>query len=202
VLARPVVGGRGNREIPWVAVATGREGGRFTLAGASDREADAALVAAARDNTVGIPWSWNVAAERGFLWFKRPSMLRAYGDLGVSATEMETDGGGVDDLSTEVLLDAAALRAAAETLRSPSIAVAVPKRGWLLACAAEPGDLGANTALLEAAAGIASRGGGHAICGSAALFVRDGVPMGYESRAAGGGAISLTGPDESAWPPG
>ncbi|MEZ4241302.1 MAG: hypothetical protein R3F59_35120 [Myxococcota bacterium] len=197
-LARPLVGEGGDAEIPWVGVASGHAAGRFVLAERSEPAVDRSLVAEAGEHLRGLPWSWSVAEQSGFLWFKKPSLLRAYGDLGVSATEMATDGGGVDDLSTEVLLVPKALREAAEQLRAGTLAVIVPKRGWLLAKAAEPGDLGATSALFQMETGIAQRGGQHALCATTVVFVRDGVPVGVEVRA-GGGYVSLSPPSEAAW---
>src|SRR5262245_58728938 len=94
-------------EIPRVAVATGMaEGGGLELARREGLTAGDArrLIAEAEANSAKGPRSWTVAEKSGFI-FKKPSLLRAYGDLGIPVREMATDGGGVDDLSSDLVLD-------------------------------------------------------------------------------------------------
>lgn len=204
VVCRPLLGQRSRfkgGDVPAVAVATGRANGRFELAQSAGLAAGArsALVEQARANTANTPCQWTVAEERGFLWWKRPSMLRAHGDLGVDVIEMTTGEMGVDDLSSDLLLVPAAMRAAAQVLGAGTLIAAVPKRGWLLVGAGAPGEIFKSAPLLDAAGGIASRGGSHAIAGSSVFFVEDGVVVGVESRGASSGGISLDRPDETAW---
>lgn len=194
------MGGHVNDDSVCVAVATGREGGDFTYAQRDGRDPAELklLIDEARNATLDTPSSWTVAEESGFWIFKKPSLLRAYGDLGVSPIEMETDGGGIDDLSTDLLLKPSAWGEATEKLGS-DLAVVVPKRGWLMVAVGTPGNIHATTKLFELGKGIASRGGRHAITGSTVIFMSGGLPSGVEVRSATEGYISLMKPDPQSW---
>lgn len=117
----------------------------------------------------------------------------------VSATEMATEGGGVDDLSTDVLLNPAALQEATKTLNADCIGIVVPKRGWLLAAPASPGDIAASGRLFEMSGGVASRAGEHAVSGSVVLFCNASGLSGVEVREGSSGYVSLMRPDEDTW---
>jgi len=201
-LSRPLVGVEGAKH-PHVAVATAIEAKRFVLAPrTADRAADQALIAAATATVRAQTWSWSVAEQSGFLFWKRPSMLRGMGDPMVPVQEMVTDGGGIDDLATELLLIPDAMKAAHETLASDVLFAVIPKRGWLLVTRGVLGNPFAASAMHEASAGIASRGGVSAISGHLVLLVRDGKLIGVDGRDGSGGYISMQGEDESTWWPG
>jgi hypothetical protein len=201
-ICRPLLGSWEGRDedTPYVAVAEGHSNGAFELARRQgrDRAAIQALVEAAWQNALAAPWKWSVAEQRGFLWFKRPSLLRAIGDTSVPISEMTTEGGGVDDLSAEVILNPAALKEAAELLRAPQLIAVIPKRGWLLIAAGEHGNIFASQGLHDAADGIASRGGKHALSRTVFL-VADGAVVGIDVRRGGSGFLSMLHAEESAW---
>ncbi len=199
-LARPIVGGRGNEDVPWVAVAVGRSDGQFNYAKAEgrDRAELQLLIDEATANMAALPFSWTVSEESGFWIFKKPSLLRAYGDLGVSPSEMATDGTGIDDLSTDLLLLPGAWAEATEKLGN-NLAVIVPKRGWLMVAAASPGQMHLTARLFEMADGIASRGGRHVVSGNVVLFMDGGSLSGIEARTGDSGYISLMSPDPESW---
>src|SRR5262249_45159210 len=150
-----------------------------------------ALIAEAEANAAKGPREWTVAEKSGFI-FKKPSLLRAYGDPMVPVKAMTTDGGGIDDLSTELILDAAFMTQAAELLRGEDLIAAIPKRGWLLVGRCVPGELPVMIRFRQMAEGIAGRGGRHALT-SACFFVRDGVLRGVS----GDGYLSLVTSEEN-----
>jgi hypothetical protein len=201
-VCRPLVGGWQSRDadMPWVAVAEAHEDGSFRLArrAGRDRAGVQALVAAARQNTLASPASWAVVEQRGLLWWKKPSMLRAIGDLSVSPSRMATEGGGVDDLSSDVLLDGSTLANAAEQLGTTALIAIVPKRGWLLVARGTPGDIQAAQPLHQAADGIAGRAGAHALS-RAVFFLKDGDLVGISVSRGNDGYISLMRADEEHW---
>lgn len=201
IVARPLLGGRqGDRVRPWVAVATGREEGRFVLARREDRSLAEieALIAEAGRTVAAMPYGWTVSEESGILFWKRPSLLRGIGDTTMSVAGYETEGSGFDDASTELLLRPDALADAAEQLRSRSLVVVIPKRGWLLVAPGAPGEIARALPLLQAAAGILSGAGRDGIS-RMAIFVSDGQPAGVQDHGPDGGYVSLMAPDEGAW---
>ncbi len=200
-LSRPLVGVRGVK-YPHVAVATGLAGGRFVLAPRTqDRAADRALVAQASATTRAQTWSWTVAEQSGFLFWKRPSMLRGMGDPLVPIPELSTEGGGIDDLPTELLLIPEAMKAAEEKLGSASLFAVIPKRGWLLVTRGEIGNPFAAGTMHQTASGIASRGGASALAGDLVLLWREGKLVGVDGREGSSGYISMQGEDEANWWP-
>lgn len=204
VVCRPLLGKRTRfhgGSVPAVAVAAGRANGRFELAKSAGLGAQArsALVEQARANTSKTPCEWTVAATRGILWWKRPGMLRAHGDLGVDVREMATGELGVDDLSSDLLLVPEAMRAAAQMLGGGPLIAAVPKRGWLLVGTGSPGEIFKSGQLLDIGEGIASRGASHAIAGNSVFFFEDGQVTGVESREGSSSGVSLARADETAW---
>jgi len=199
-LCRPLVGVKESRN-PHVAVVTGISDRRFAVAPRSGRAKDEALIAQATATTRGQTWSWTVAEESGFLFWKKPSLLRGMGDPMVPVREMETDGGGIDDLPTELLLIPAAMEEAHKILRSSTLFCIVPKRGWLLVSRGEVGNPFAAGNMHQAASGIASRGGRSAIAGDIVLIMQDGKLVGVDGREGGSGYISMQGEDEANWWP-
>lgn len=117
----------------------------------------------------------------------------------VPAVAVATGRANVDDLSSDLLLVPAAMRAAAQMLGGGTLIAAAPKRGWLLVGAGAPGEIFKSAPLLDAAGGIASRGASHSIAGSSVFFIEDGEVIGVESREGSSGGISLARPDETAW---
>lgn len=199
-LCRPLVGVK-QSQYPHVAVVTGISDKRFAVAPRSGRAKDEALVAEASATTKAQKWSWTVAEQSGFLFWKKPSLLRAMGDPMVPIRDMETDGGGLDDLPTELLLIPAAMAEAHQMLRSSTLFCIVPKRGWLLVSRGEVGNPFAAENMHKAASGIASRGGRSAIAGNIVLIMQDGKLTGVDGRDNGGGYISMQGEDEANWWP-
>lgn len=199
-LCRPLVGVKGSR-YPHVAVVTGMSDRRFTVAPRSGRAQDEAMIAQATATTRSQTWSWTVAEQSGFLFWKKPSMLRGMGDPMVPIREMETDGGGIDDLATELLLIPGAMAEAHQMLRSSTLFCIVPKRGWLLVSRGEVGNPFAAENMHQGASGIASRGGQSAISGDVVLIMQDGKLTGVDGRDNGSGYISMQGEDEANWWP-
>lgn len=200
-LSRPLVGVKGSKN-PHVAIATGMDGKRFVLAERTgDRSVEQALVSRATENVRAQKWSWQVAEKSGLLFWKKPSMLRGMGDPLVPVVQMATDGGGTDDLATELLLIPDAMAEANETLGSDTLFCIVPKRGWLLVSRGEVGNPFAAQNMHAAASGIASRGGSSAIAGDVVLIWRSGELIGVDGRDGARGYISMQGADESTWWP-
>ncbi len=197
-LCRPLVGVVGVA-YPHVAVATGLEGASFVLAQRGERAADEALIAAATKTTRAQTWSWSVSEQSGFWLWKRPSLLRGMGDLTVPVAQMTTDGGGIDDLATELLLIPDAMKKAAELLRTDTLFAIVPKRGWLMVAPGEIGNPFAGASLHQMAAGIAERGGRSSIAGNLIVLWKDGKLVGVDGREGSSGFISLQGEDEATW---
>ncbi len=199
-LCRPLVGVK-NSKNPHVAVATGMEGKQFVLAARSDRATDQALIAEATANVRAQKWSWQVAEMGGFLFWKKPSMLRAMGDAMVPIAQMTTDGGGIDDLATEVVLIPDAMAEAAKTLGSDTLFCIVPKRGWLMVSRGEVGNPFAAENMHSASSGIASRGGNSAVAGDVVVIWQSGKLTGVDGRDGTSGYISMQGEDEATWWP-
>ncbi|MFO0712689.1 MAG: hypothetical protein U0353_22750 [Sandaracinus sp.] len=200
-LSRPLVGVKGSRN-PHVAVATGMDGKRFVLAPrTADRRADEALIAQATATVRSQKWSWQVAQMGGFLFWKRPSMLRGMGDPMVPIAQMATDGGGIDDLATELLLIPEAMAEAQKQLGSDTLYCVVPKRGWLMVSRGEIANPFATQPMHEAASGIASRGGQSAVAGDLVMYWQAGKLVGVDGREGARSYISMQGSDESAWWP-
>lgn len=184
-VCRPIGGLRRAKDPgrPWVAVATGRTDDGFVLAERSAASRD--FVARATANLAGCRHQWTVVAERGFLFWKRPDILRAYGEASA-----------VDDFSSDLLLRADVMEAAATTLQSRALYAVIPKRGWLIVRAGEPGDLGRMIPLHEMADGIAGRAGRDAI--TRLLFFYDGPQLiGWNDHAAG---VATLGVEEDSEP--
>jgi hypothetical protein len=195
-LSRPIVGHRQGRPatLPWVAVASGVEAGRYVLVRRDPKQPDAmkALLAEAQRHVDAQPVGWQVAESRGLI-FKAPVMLRAVVALAPGVTAAPTD-----DLSSEQLLSRKALAAAASRLGSPSLIAVVPKRGWLLVALGAPGELPAMTKMHQAAAGVFGRAGadGIAPCG---FFVQNGELIGANVVAPSGGFLHMARPQDGAW---
>jgi hypothetical protein len=186
------IGSKDDPEVPLVAVATGlAEGGGLELQRLDGLVAGDArrLIAEAEANAAEGVRTWSVAEKSGFL-FKKPSLLRGMGDPAGPVQAMATDGGGIDDLSSDFLLDARFMAQAAELLRGDDLIAAIPKRGWLLVGRCQPGELPVMLRFRQMAEGIAGRGGKHALT-AACFFVRGGELRGVS----GDGYLSMiTGP--------
>lgn len=183
-------------EIAKVAVATGfAAGGGLELAkkdGLSSGDARG-LVATATTNLAQGPREWTVAEKSGLI-FKKPSLLRAHGDTSVPIGPMTTDGGGIDDLSSDLLLDEAFMGKACDLLGSAELIAAVPKRGWLMVGKCAPGQFPVMIKFGQIAEGIASRGGRHALA-TACFFVKSGKLHGIS----GNGYLSLITGTDNPW---
>jgi len=183
-------------EIPKVAVAMGFAAGGglelAKLAGLSGGDARG-LVATATANLAKGPREWSVIEKSGLI-FKKPSMLRAIGDTGVPVTSMSTDGMGVDDLSSDLLLDQTFMARACEMLGGAELIAAVPKRGWLVVGRCSPGQFPVMLKFEQLAEGIASRAGSHALA-TACFFVLAGKLHGISGK----GYVSLVTRTENPW---
>lgn len=190
-VARPILGPIDNNPVPWVALATGFSEGKFILDG------NISLVDEATNNINSMPYKWEVIQHDKFLWMKRPSMARAYGDLGSAVRLSSADGS--DDMSTELLLNSQAMREAEIVFGTSSLGAVVPKRGWLLIAPIKPGDLKASTPLLQAAQGIASRAGVYSICSDTVLFIQNNKICGIEVRNEREKFISMSLDKDASW---
>jgi hypothetical protein len=195
-LCRPIGGARDANvpDRPWVAIARARRDGAFVLA---ERAPDAkSLIESATQKLAACPHEWNVSATRGVLFWKRPSLLRAYGDKMVPVRELTTTGGGIDDLSSDLVLRTDVMEQAAEMLRASSLLVGIPKRGWLLVGAGEPGDFRAMLPMHAAIDGIADGSGRDAIS-RRVFFYRSGTLFGWSTMAGGTGSLTVTVRDDA-----
>lgn len=195
-LSRPILGHRQGRpaSLPWVAVASGVEAGRYALVRRDARQPEAmkALIEEARRHVEGQPVGWQVAESRGLI-FKAPVLLRAVVALAPGVTASPTD-----DLSSEQLLSRKALSAAAARLGSPSLIAVVPRRGWLLVAPGAPGELPAMTKMHQAAAGVFGRAGADGIA-SCGFFVQNGELVGANVVEPSGGFMHMARPQDGAW---
>jgi hypothetical protein len=202
LVSRPIVGPRSNKEhLPWVAVAAGRVDGRLVLARRADHAPGQVpvLVDNATRALESTPCEWKVTDRRGFLWFKRPTRARAYGDLMVSPATHQTDGTGIDDYSSDLLLCATAMRAAVGVFGARALTAVVPKRGWLFVGPGQPGEIVRALLLLQLAAGVLERAGRDGIS-RMAFFLENGELTGIQDHAPSGeGYLSLLKPDSGAW---
>ena len=200
-LCRPLVGVKTSKN-PRVAVVTGMIDKTFVIAErTANRGADEALVKQAMANTRAQTWSWSVAETAGILFWKKPSLLRGMGDPMVPIEQMTTDGGGLDDLPTELLLIPEAMSEAATMLRSDTLFCVVPKRGWLMVSRGEVGNPFASENMHAIASGTASRGGRSAIAGDVVVIWQLGKLAGVDGRDGTQGYISMQGEDEANWWP-
>lgn len=189
------VGGPDDPEIPRVAVATAIAAGGLELVRKEGLTADDArqMVAHAERNVTAGPREWTVAEKSGLL-FKKPSLLRACGEAMVPIEAMSTEGGGIDDLSTDLLLDRAFMSQACDLLKSAQLIAAIPKRGWLLVGRGAPGEFPVMLRFRAMAEGILGRGGKHGIT-AACFFVRGGELHGVS----GNGYLSLITQTDNPW---
>jgi hypothetical protein len=109
---------------------------------------------------------------------------------------MTTAGAGIDDFSSDLVLRSDVMEQAATMLRAPSLFVAIPKRGWLMVGAGEPGDFGAMMPMHQMIDGIAE-GGGRDTISRRLLFYRDGKLFGWSSMAGGTGSLTVTVRDDA-----
>lgn len=199
-LCRPLVGVKGSA-YPHVAVVQHLEGGEFVVAERSgDRAADEATIASATKNVRQQQWSWSVIEQAGLLFWKRPILLRGMGEVPPGAA-LPTEGGGVDDLPTELLLIPEAMEEAARVLRTRTLFAVVPKRGWLVVAPGEIGNPFAAQEMHQLTSGVASRAGRSAINGSVVLLWQEGRLVGVDGREGDSGYISMQGEDEANWWP-
>ena len=127
-------------------------------------------------------------------------MLRAHGDIAGESDvrALATDGGGIDDLSSDFMLVRAVMLAAGRILGSERVVAVAPKRGWLLVRSGRPGDLRAALPLLQAADGVAGRAGEHALSRMAFHFTQ-GESVGVTVRHGNSGYVSLIRSKEDEW---
>jgi len=185
-------------EIPMVAVATGfaPSGGlEFAkVAGLSAGDAKG-LVAQATKNSSEGGREWKVSETAGFI-FKKPSLLRAHGAFDVPVSTMQTEGGGLDDLSSDLLLDEPFMAKACEMLGSADLIATVPKRGWLMVGKCQPGQIPVMMKFAQIAEGISGRGGKDALA-TACFFVQGGKLHGVSGK--GASYVSLITSSDNPW---
>lgn len=183
ILRRPFYADAASDEVhPVVAVATGFAAKGLalqTLEGLSGGDARA-IVERARKNLASGTRSWQVAEKSGFI-FKKPRLLRGMGDPTVSPTAMATDGGGIDDLASDLVLDPSFMLEAGAMLGSSELIAAIPKRGWLMVGKCVPGNVPVMVEFNKIAQGIASRGGTHTLTPNC-YFVRGGNLVGVSGE--------------------
>lgn len=181
---------------PKVAVATGfaPSGGLALqeLAGLSDGDAKA-IIATATTNVAQGPRDWQVAEKAGFI-FKKPSLLRGMGDAMVPVATMATEGGGIDDLASDLILDETFMAKASDLLGGADLIAAVPKRGWLLVGKCAPGQLPVMLKFTQIAEGVAGRGGRDALTTNC-YFVNGGKVKGVSGK----GYLSLLSSHDNPW---
>jgi hypothetical protein len=204
-LCRPLLGGRKNRaeHTPLVAVARGLVAGGYDFVARSNlgRADGHRVIAEAAEALQARPRTWQVAEKRGFLLWKRPSMVRLIVSQPPGATPDP-----MDDLSCEQILNPTALAEAADQLGSQELLAVVPKRGWLLLLPGKPGEIPQMMLAHQVASGVFERGAGDALS-PYAFFVRaDGRGADAAGRLLGlnvfdgtSGTLSLVEPDDSEW---
>lgn len=195
-LCRPLIGSREGRPpgVPWVALATGHTDGRYDLVPV-DVDASVARkhLADAESHAAGSQVEWQVTEQSGFLFWKRPSQVRA-----IASREPGETPDVMDDLSAELILSPPILAGASEALGATELIAVVPKRGWLLVIAGAAGDFPKMMQMNQIAIGVHGRAGADAIS-PYAFFVRDGQLVGANVLEDGGGYMHLTSPDEVDW---
>lgn len=192
-LCRPLLGTRANREpdMPWVAVATGVLDGRFDLVQRGHVPSAREFIQEAQNHLQSQSVTWQVT-EKGGLFHQKPEVVRA-----VLMQQTPTPDP-MDDLSSEQILNSAAMTEAAGTLHADQLVAIIPKRGWLLVRAGSPSDWTARKYMLDAAAGVFSRAGGQAI--SPYVFHwQAGQIVGYEVIEGTSGHMSLQQAQEEEW---
>jgi hypothetical protein len=193
-VCRPLLGKREGREVdmPWLVVAKARsaDGGVYEYAERTSASEVKDLVAQATRVTNETKHEWTVSETSGLLFWKKPSLLRATGDLSF----------GMDDFSSDLVVHETALAAAGHVLGSTSLFAVVPKRGWLLVAAGEPGELSKMAPMHQAADGIFGRAEKKDALTQLLFFVKDGKLGGWSSLGGGSGVLTLSAkPEESAW---
>ena len=196
-LCRPLLGSRRADDIPWVSVARSSAHGQVELVKRDglDGAAARALVSQARTWIDTNELSWQVVAQRGFLFWKRPSMLRpinAKAGIGLTTDPM-------DDLSSELVLSPRALAEAAAKLGSSDLIAAIPKRGWLVLAPGSPGELPRMLEVHQIADGVFGRAEAKDALTDTVFFVQNGAVSGISRMKANAGSLSLLKPDEAAW---
>jgi hypothetical protein len=155
-----------------------------------------ALVAEAETWIAGNQRTWQVIERRGFLFWKKPSMVRvinAKSPMGLTADPM-------DDLSSEQIVSLTAMLDASNELDSLDLAIAIPKRGWLVAGVAQPGEILKVQGLHDVARGVCSRAAPQdALDGSTVYFLKAGTLIGRSVNDGKSGYISLSRVDETGW---
>lgn len=195
-LCRPLIGTRKSRspQTPWVAVARGTERGGFDLVTRTQANGSgAAIVEQAKDNLARHPSHLQVAEQAGFWLFKKPSLVRVL----LPGQPLPTLDA-MDDLSAEQVLNPGVLEEVAALVRSDSIIVAIPKRGWLMACPGQPGEMNEMTKMHQLAGGVFGRAGSDALT-EHVYFVQHGAIVGVSAADPTSGDLSLYGPEESEW---
>ncbi|MBA3539118.1 MAG: hypothetical protein H0T79_05785 [Deltaproteobacteria bacterium] len=181
---------------PKVAVATGyAPSGGLTLQeldGLSAGDAKA-IVATATTNLGKGPRAWQVSEKAGFI-FKKPSLLRGMGDMSGPVTTMSTEGGGIDDLASDLILDEGFMARAGDELGATELIAAIPKRGWLLVGKCTPGQLPVMMKFTQIAEGIAGRGGRDALTTNCYF-----VSLGKVKGVSGKGYLSLLTSHDNPW---
>ena len=197
-LCRPLVGTREQHapHIPWVSVARSTRFGEFALVRRDglDGAGARALVDEAQAWLDANQRQWQVVERRGFLFWKRPGMIRP---INTSASGLTPDP--MDDLSAEQILSPRAMYLdAIGALGTTELIATVPKRGWLLLMPGIHGDLLQANHAHRAASGVFQRAGADALSDTA-FFLRAGELIGVGVQDARGGYFSLMKPEPAAW---
>ncbi len=204
-LCRPLIGPRHEKTgVPWVSIARSKAYGEFALVRRDEVDHDAAraLVAEAQTWIAGNQRQWQVIEQRGFLVWKKPSMVRVINPSSPAGLTKNP----MDDLACEQIVALEAMLEASDRLNTLDLAVAIPKRGWLVAGIARPGELLKVQPLHDIASGVHSRAAPEdAIDGTTVYFLKAGSLIGRSVNDGRTGYVSLSQVDETAWnypPPG
>lgn len=192
-VCRPLIGTRGGDNIPWVSVARSSGYKQFELVKRDDPAAFDVVAQATAHSAAAAP-TWNVVAQGGFLFWKRPTMVRP-----INAAAAGVRPNPMDDLSSELLLSPAAIAAASAQLRSTDLIAAIPKRGWLVLSAGKPGEFPKMQAVHQVADGVFGRAEPADALTDTVFFVNGNGLAGISKLSATGGSLSLMTADDNAW---
>lgn len=198
-LCRPLIGPRTDKpEVPWVALARSQAYGEFSLVrrdAVRDDEARA-LVGEAHTWLDGNQRHWQVMAKRGVLFWRRPSMVRVINPSSPAGLTRNP----MDDLACEQIVSLKAMLEASGMLDSLDLAIAIPKRGWLVAGVAQPGDLLKVAELHSIASGVGGRATPEDLIDATTVyFLKAGSLVGRSVTAGASGYVTLSRVDETAW---
>jgi hypothetical protein len=196
-LCRPLLGSSPTNaaNLPFVALASGTADGQYQLISRPGLVPSRAqeYLHEAQQQLASQTIEWQIS-EKGGLIFKRPTMVRA-----VIAGQTAPTNSPTDDLSSEQILNGAAIERAGEMMKVKELIVVIPKRGWLLVSPGLSGDIQQMLKMSQASGGIFERASTPEAVSPYVYFWADGNITGYYAEQGNGGAITFAEPQESAW---